>query len=130
MKLPFLTFLLLIGATTCWGQTNLSKPTIGKVLSGETLSPGTIKAQVIPLNLEWSDASCQQEMEQISIKIEHVIAVGNSLVNPPGQGDSLNIRILPGMDFTKNALKEKDTLLLKEQLCSFDQTYYTLIRKE
>lgn len=130
MKLPFLTLLLVLGTTFCQAQTNPSKPTIGQVLSSEGLPPGTIKVEVVPLNSEWTDSSCQQEMEQIAVKVEQLIAMGSGLINPVRQGDSLNIRILKGMDFTRKDLSENDTLLLKEQLCAFDKTYFTWVRKE
>ncbi len=130
MRLTFLIFLLLFKATLSWAQTDISKPTMGQVLSPEVLPPGTIKVVAVPLNLTWEDATCQQELQKIAVSIERVITTGSGLINPVSQGDTLNMRILKGMDFPEESLAGNDTLLLKEQLCAFGKTYFTLIRKE
>ena len=130
MKLPFLISVLCLHALSGLSQTNVSRPTMGQIQDAGEIPPGTIKIEVSPLESTRKDNSCRQEMQQIGLKIIQVIAVGSGLVNSLSVGDSLNIRILKGMDFSKDQLSEKDTLLLKEQLCSFEETYFTLIRKE
>lgn len=103
---------------------------MGQLQSIDDVPPGTIKIIVSPLKNSWEDHSCRQEMPQIGVKVLQVLAQGSGLIHAPNQGDSLNIRILKGMTFSKDNLADRDTLLLKEQLCTFEKTYFTLIKKE
>lgn len=129
MKLFLLISVLLLCALQGLAQANLGKPTMGLLQAG-AIPPGTIKVEVSLLALPWKDTSCQQDMKQVSVKIDQVVALGSGLINPVSAGDSLNIRILKGMDFLGDNLDGKGTLLIKEQLCSFEETYYSLIREE
>ena len=111
-------------------QNNVAKPTMGQIQSGADTPPGTIKIKGSLLEQVWKDTSCQQEMKQVGFKVLQVMAEGSGLINPLSAGDSLNIRIMGGMEFSKDRHSEMAILLLKEQLCTFEETYFTLIRKE
>lgn len=116
----------LVGLT----QSKMAKPNMGQVDGTVALAPGTIKVEVSPLHQIWKDDSCKQEMKQMPVKVIQVIGLGSGLVNSLSAGDSLIVRMMVGMHFSLDSLEEKTTLLLKEQLCSFEKTYYTFIRKE
>ncbi|MDW3194690.1 MAG: hypothetical protein R8G66_20090 [Cytophagales bacterium] len=130
MKSIFLFLTLFLLALQVLAQASPSKPTISQVHGVEELPPGTIKIMVSPLRTNWEDTSCRQEMRQVGVKVLQVIARGSGLIHVLNQGDSLNVRLLKGMTFSEDSLADKDTLLLKEQLCTFEQTYFNLIRKE
>lgn len=129
MKLTFLISFFVLSTTYGWAQ-DLAKPTMGQMEDSSSLPPGTIKVEVSLLSASRNDSSCQQEMKQISVRVSKVVALGSGLINPLNEGDSVNVRIMKVMDFSEDSLDETDTLLLKEQLCSFEKTYFTLMRKE
>lgn len=129
MKLTFLISFFILTTTFGWTQ-GLAKPTMRQLEGSSSVPPGTIKVEVSPLIARRNDSSCQQEMKQIGVRISKVVALGSGLINPLNEGDSVNVRIMKVMDFSEDSLGETDTLLLKEQLCSFKKTYFTLMRKE
>ncbi len=130
MKLSLLISLLLIATLQGWTQDQLGKPIGGQVGAQPSIPPGTVKIEISPLVSTWKDASCRQDMQQMGVKVVQVVDIGSGIINPLNAGDSINIRLLKGMAFDPETLHDGDTLLLKEQLCSFEKTYYSLIKKE